>query len=97
MGKIKQAIENHKKKAARNQEIATRKQVIEELFYDFNSSRVEIYKMNFVRGIFFGFGSLVGGTIVIALLVGLLSLLTDIPGGVGDFVQYVVNIVRRSE
>ncbi len=96
MGKIKQAVENFKKKSARNQEIATRKQVIEELFYDFNSSRVQIYKMNFFRGIFFGFGSLLGGTLVIAIVLGLLSLLTDIPGGIGDFVQFIVNTVRRS-
>lgn len=60
-------------KAKKDNENAARKNVIEELFYDFNTSRVQIYKMNFFRGIFFGLGSILGGTIVVALLIWVLS------------------------
>ncbi len=51
--------------------------------------------MNFVRGVFFGFGSVLGGTIVIAIVVWVLSLLADIPGGFGEFVQYIVDLVQN--
>jgi uncharacterized membrane protein YfcA len=63
-------------KTAVNNENAARKNVIEELFYDFNASRAQIYKMNFFRGMFFGLGSVLGGTIVVAVLIWTLSLLS---------------------
>lgn len=73
-----------------------RRAILEDLFYDFHRRRGQVYWMNFVRGLFFGFGSVLGGTVVIALVVWLLSLLVDLPGGIGDFVQYVVETVQRS-
>jgi hypothetical protein len=76
-------------------ENGARRAVIEDLFFDFNRSRHNIYWMNFVRGIFFGVGSVLGGTVVIALIIWLLSFLVDIPGGVGDFVKYVVDVVQK--
>lgn len=66
-------------KLKKDNERGARASVIEELFYDFNRSRVEIYKMNFVRGIFFGLGSVLGGTIVIALVVWVLGFFVSIP------------------
>lgn len=53
--------------------------LLEDLFYDFNRSRVEIYKMNFVRGIFFGLGSVLGGTVIIALLAWVLHFFVELP------------------
>lgn len=50
-----------------------RKALLEELFYDFHQNRRQVYWMNFVRGVFFGFGSLLGGTIVVAIVVWVLS------------------------
>jgi hypothetical protein len=83
------------KKVRRDNENGARMAVLEDLFYDFNRSRHQIYWMNFVRGLFFGVGSVLGGTVVIALVLWLLSLLVDLPGGIGDFVQYVVNVVKQ--
>jgi len=80
-------------KVKADNENGSRKAILEDLFYDFHKSRRQVYAMNFTRGIFFGVGSVVGGTIVIALVVWLLNLLVDIPGGVGDFIQYIVNTV----
>lgn len=74
----------------------SKRAVLEELFYDFNRSRSNVYWTNFFRGIFFGVGSILGGTIVVALLVSILSLFADLPGAVGEFVQYIVDIVNRS-
>lgn len=52
--------------------------LLEELFNDVYSHRKYIYQVNFFRGIFFGFGSVIGGTIIIALLIWILSLLSGV-------------------
>ncbi len=82
-------------KIKKDNEVGARRAILEDLFYDFHSSRRQVYAMNFFRGIFFGVGSVIGGTIVVALVVWVLSLFTDIPGGFGDFIQYIVDIVQR--
>ena len=89
MGKATQKIK-------KENELGARRAVLEDLFYDFHSSRKQVYAMNFFRGVFFGVGTVVGGTIVVALVVWILTWLTDIPGGFGDFIQYVVDIVQNS-
>jgi uncharacterized membrane protein YfcA len=86
-----------KNKVQRENELGARRAVLEDLFYDFHKSRKQVYTMNFFRGIFFGVGSILGGTIVVALIVWVLSLLADIPGGTGDFIQYVVDTVQKSD
>lgn len=85
------------RKVKRESELGARRAIIEDLFYDFNKSRATIYWLNFTRGIFFGVGSVLGGTLVVALVLWLLSLLVDLPGGVGDFIEYIVNTVRREQ
>jgi len=71
------------------------KAILEELFQDFNRNRFQVYKMNFIRGIFFGLGSVLGGTVVITLIIWLLSLFADIPGGIGHFISDVVSSVEN--
>ena len=90
MGKTTQKIK-------KENELGARRAVLEDLFYDFHSSRKQVYAMNFFRGVFFGVGTVVGGTIVVALVVWILTWLTDIPGGFGDFIQYVVDIVQNTK
>jgi len=90
-------VANLKQKVKKEQELGARRAVLEDLFYDFHSSRRQIYWMNFSRGVFFGLGTVIGGTIIVAILIWLLSLFADIPGGFGDFVQYVVDIVQKNE
>ncbi len=51
--------------------------VLEDLFNDFNRDRKQVYRLNFIRGIFFGFGSALGGTVILALIVWLLSLFSN--------------------
>lgn len=72
-----------------------RHSIIEDLFYDFSSSKKQVYWVNFVRGIFFGMGTIIGGTLLVALILWLLSWLVDVPGGFGDFVEYIINTVRQ--
>lgn len=78
-----------------NNEVGARQGLLEELFYDFHKTRRQVYATNFFRGVFFGVGSVLGGTLLIAVAIWLLSWLVDLPGGVGDFVQYVVDTVQN--
>lgn len=77
-------------------ERGSQRALLEQLFYDFNRSRSRVYWMNFFRGIFFGVGSVIGGTLVVAILVSILSFFADLPGVLGQLVQYIVDIVNRS-
>jgi len=67
-------------------ERGARHDLIEELFYDFHQSRKQVYLMNFIRGLFFGFGSVLGGTILVAIAVWIMSQFVDWPG-VGDYFE----------
>lgn len=71
---------------ARGEQMGARRALLEELFNDFYEDRRNIYLMNFVRGIFFGLGTFLGGTIIIAGLIWALNIFTDIPG-LGDAAQ----------
>jgi len=64
---------------------------LEDLYENYYSRRREIYLMNLVRGVFFGFGSVIGGTIVVALLLWLLSALEFVP-----FVDGLVDGAQKS-
>lgn len=79
----------------RDNERAARVNIIEELFFDFNRSKSQVFWMNFQRGIFFGVGSLIGGTLVILLFGWLLSIFVDLPGGIGEFVKNVREAMDR--
>lgn len=86
----KKVIDKKKQEA----ELGARRAILEDLFYDFNSSKAEIFRMNFFRGIFLGFGTVLGGTLVVAILIGLLSLFASVPGGLGDFVRFIIDTVQ---
>lgn len=65
--------ENNSEKKLTSEDLAVRESVIEDLFYDFYRDRKKIYNVNFFRGVFFGFGTFLGGTVVIAILILVLT------------------------
>jgi hypothetical protein len=73
-------------KTKEDNERGARHDLIEELFYDFHQSRKQVYLMNFIRGLFFGFGSVLGGTILVAIAVWIMSQFVDWPG-IGDYFE----------
>lgn len=77
-------------------EAASRRALFEELFYDVYRSRTRIYRVNFFRGIFFGFGTLLGGTVLVAILVALLSQFVDWFPIIGDYIQQIIDSMERS-
>lgn len=88
--KLKRNINNANERGAREA-------VLEDLFNDFHRNRWIIYQFNFVRGIFFGLGSVIGGTVVVAFIVGLLNLTGHLIPGVAGFVDQVVDMMQQSK
>lgn len=85
-----------KEKVKETYDNGARRAILEDLFYDFHKRRGQVYWLNFFRGVFFGVGSVLGGTLVIALILWILSLLVNIPGGIGQLVQDIIDIVQRN-
>ena len=65
MAKQQNIVKRIVQKIAHDNEVGARKGVLEDLFNDFNANRAQVYKFNFIRGIFFGLGSVLGGTVLI--------------------------------
>lgn len=73
VSKTKRVSESFKDSQAKD----AQKAMMQELFNDLYRNRGEVYKMNFIRGLFFGLGSVLGGTVVISLIIWLLSFFVD--------------------
>lgn len=85
------------KKLADDQNRGVQKNILEELFYDIYPNRWEIYRVNFFRGISFGFGSAIGATVLVVVAVMVLNLFVNIPGGIGDFVKLIVDAMNQRQ
>ena len=83
------------KKLADDQNRGVQKNILEELFYDIYPNRWEIYRVNFFRGISFGFGSAIGASVLVVVAVMVLNLFVNIPGGIGDFVKSIVDAMNQ--
>jgi len=69
-----------------------RQNVLEDLFDDMYEQRAKVYKVNFIRGVFFGLGSALGGTLLLAFVIWLLTLFVNFPL-VGQYIQDFINSV----
>ena len=83
------------KKLADDQNRGVQKNILEELFYDIYPNRWEIYRVNFFRGISFGFGSAIGATVLVVIAAMILNLFVNIPGGIGCFVKLLVDAMNQ--
>lgn len=82
------------KRIKTDNEKGARRNLIEELFYDFHRSRRQVYWMNFNRGIFFGFGTILGGTVLITTLIWLLGQLVEFPY-VGEYIRNIIITIQH--
>ena len=77
------SIKEHIKK---DQVAGAQRDLLEQIFDDHYRFRWRVYKMNFFRGIFFGFGSVLGATILVGLTLWIISLFTELPL-IGNFFE----------
>jgi hypothetical protein len=70
-------------------------EALEALFASGYVSKKKLYWENFVRGIFFSIGSVLGATIVIAALLWLLSLFGEIPI-LGRFTETIETTIQNN-
>ena len=63
---------------------------LEDMFNDIYKNRKRIYQVNFVRGLFFGLGTFLGGTVVVAIIVWVLSRFVNWP-----FVENLVQTLQK--
>ena len=78
----------------KDNERGARQSLLEELFYDFNRSSAEVYKLNFIRGLFFGLGSVLGGTLVVGLIIWILSAFGNIFPPLADFLNNLIHTMQ---
>ena len=90
--KIKNDVELSVKESA---ERSARRKLLEELFYDFYRSRGQVYWINFVRGLFLGFGTIVGGTVIVTLLIWLLGMFAGWFPGIGDYIFELIKAIQK--
>lgn len=65
--------------SSKKRDTADREAVLDDLFQDMYRNRRRVYSMNFKRGLFFGLGSAIGSTFILALVVWVLSWFVDFP------------------
>lgn len=75
-------------------ERGAQKAFIEELFNDIYAHRLRIYVVNFIRGISFSVGGIIGATLVIALLLWILSLFSNVPV-IGNFFHQTQQTIQQ--
>ena len=90
-------IKRAAKKIAQDNENGARRNLIEELFYHFHSSRRQVYFMNFFRGLFFGFGSVLGATVLIALAIWTLTKFGDVFPPLADFINQLTDTMQQRQ
>lgn len=95
MQRLKKIFRKKQEVREKKNERDAKKAVFDELFNDIYENRKRIYKVNFVRGILFGAGSAIGGTIVIALIVWTLSLFVNAPF-VGELFENAQQSIERT-
>lgn len=64
-------------------------EVMRSLFDDMYADRGRVYRLNFFRGIFFGLGSVLGGTFILALGIYVLTWFVDFPL-IGEWIERII-------
>ncbi len=82
-------------KLKKDNEKSAKRDLLEEIFDDIYRNRRRMYHVNFFRGIFFGLGSVLGGTVVVAIVVWILSFFVQIPG-IGTTFQDAAHNIENS-
>ncbi len=85
------------KKVVSDSQTGARKAILEDLFYDFNRSRAQVFSMNFFRGLFFGLGSALGATLLVAIAIWLLGEFGNIFPPIADFINGIIDAMQQHD
>lgn len=58
------------------------------------NNRFRVYKMSLIRGIFFGLGIAIGGSFVVACVIWIMSLFTELPL-IGNLVETIKDSIQN--
>lgn len=76
-------------------DLTAEERVLEDLFYDLYRNRSRVYKTNFFRGIFFGLGTFLGGTVVVAIVILILTWIsTHLPSNV-TIIDWLLEVLKN--
>lgn len=84
-----------REKKLAKKDLSAEEQVLDDLFYDLYRNRGRIYKTNFFRGIFFGLGTFIGGTVVIAIVIFVLTWISSLLPHDVTIIDWLLNALRR--
>lgn len=96
MSDVKTAVDNDRPTKEVKKLETAQDELMQNIFHDMYRDRKKIYHLNFMRGIMFGVGSAIGGTIVIALVVWSLSFFINVPV-IGDYVYEILQVVEQRQ
>lgn len=94
MAKSREKDDKSKDRVEQTKKLAAHREAIDTLFDDMYSKRHRVYRLNFWRGVFFGLGSALGGTLVLALVIWGLSFFIDFPV-IGDWINNLVESLPK--
>ena len=90
MSKLKEIRE----KKIRKKDLTAEEQILDDLFYDLYRNRGRVYKVNFFRGIFFGLGTFLGGTVIVAIVVFVLTWLSSLLPHNVSLIDWLLEVLR---
>ena len=91
MSKLKEIRE----KKLEKKDLTAEEAIVEDLFYDFYRNRGKVYKVNFYRGIFFGLGTFLGGTVVVAIVVFILTWISSTLPKDLTIIDWLLDVLRK--
>ncbi len=84
-----------REKKLRKKDLDAEEQILDDLFYDLYRNRGRVYKVNFFRGIFFGLGTFLGGTVIVAIVVFVLTWLSSLLPHNVTLIDWLLSILRK--
>jgi uncharacterized BrkB/YihY/UPF0761 family membrane protein len=71
--------------------------LLESLFDDMYKNRQKVFLMNFIRGLFFGVGTVLGGTVLVALIIWSLTQFAGfLPESIAQFIRAIVDSLNSN-
>lgn len=89
-----QKVTNYERRTAKQVEAAERK-IVDKLVLDAYGRKSKLLKFSFFQGVFFGLGSAIGGTIVLAMVIWVLARMVDWFPILGDFINKIIEYTGR--